>query len=91
MVLILLVGGTLFIDSWSWPAVGFALFLFFSRTSGACIARFDGVAHIVALTLHGRMVWRTRHRLALLSHVCHPAQSARGSCTRTEPPDIDRG
>lgn len=28
MVLILLVGGTLFIDSWSWQAVGLALFLF---------------------------------------------------------------
>lgn len=29
LVLILLVGGTLFLDSWSWRAVGFALFLFF--------------------------------------------------------------
>ncbi|HET6719330.1 MAG TPA: cation:proton antiporter [Rhodocyclaceae bacterium] len=28
VVLILLVGGMLFIDSWSWPAVAFALFLF---------------------------------------------------------------
>lgn len=28
LVLILLIGGTLFIDSWSWPAVGLALFLF---------------------------------------------------------------
>ena len=28
VVLIILIGGTLFIDSWSWPAVGFALFLF---------------------------------------------------------------
>jgi NhaP-type Na+/H+ or K+/H+ antiporter len=29
VVLILLIGGTLFIDSWNWPAVAFALFLFF--------------------------------------------------------------
>lgn len=28
VLLILLVGGMLFIDSWSWPAVGFAVFLF---------------------------------------------------------------
>ena len=28
LVLILLIGGTLFLDSWSWHAVGFALFLF---------------------------------------------------------------
>ena len=28
MILILLIGGTLFIDSWSWRAVGLALFLF---------------------------------------------------------------
>ncbi|MDO8178753.1 MAG: cation:proton antiporter [Undibacterium sp.] len=28
VLLVLLVGGMLFIDSWSWPAVGFALFLF---------------------------------------------------------------
>ena len=28
MVLILLIGGTLFLDSWSWRAVGLALFLF---------------------------------------------------------------
>ena len=28
MVLVLLVGGTLFFDSWSWRAIGFALFLF---------------------------------------------------------------
>lgn len=29
LLLILLIGGTLFIDSWSWRAVGFAAFLFF--------------------------------------------------------------
>ena len=29
LVLILLVGGTLFVNSWSWRAVGLALFLFF--------------------------------------------------------------
>jgi sodium/hydrogen antiporter len=28
LVLILLIGGTLFLDSWSWRAVGFALFIF---------------------------------------------------------------
>lgn len=28
VLLVLLVGGMLFIDSWSWPAIGFALFLF---------------------------------------------------------------
>jgi len=28
VVLVLLIGGSLFIDSWSWPAVGLALFLF---------------------------------------------------------------
>lgn len=28
VLLILLVGGMLFVDSWSWPAVGFAMFLF---------------------------------------------------------------
>lgn len=28
VVLVLLIGGSLFVDSWSWPAVGLALFLF---------------------------------------------------------------
>jgi NhaP-type Na+/H+ or K+/H+ antiporter len=28
VILVLLIGGTLFLDSWSWRAVGFALFLF---------------------------------------------------------------
>jgi NhaP-type Na+/H+ or K+/H+ antiporter len=28
MILVLLIGGTLFISSWSWRAVGFAMFLF---------------------------------------------------------------
>jgi len=28
LMLVLLLGGTLFVDSWSWPAVGLALFLF---------------------------------------------------------------
>ena len=29
LILVLLVGGSLFLNSWSWPAVGLALFLFF--------------------------------------------------------------
>lgn len=32
LLLVLLLGGALYLDSWSWPAVGFALFLF-------CVAR----------------------------------------------------
>lgn len=50
LVLILLIGGTLFLDSWSWVAVGFALFLF-------TIAR----PLSVFASLHGsRTPWRIR-------------------------------
>ena len=50
MVLILLVGGTLFVDSWSWRAVGLAFFLFF-------VAR--PVSVLVGLSL-SRTSWRIR-------------------------------
>ena len=50
MVLILLVGGTLFIDSWSWRAVGVAFFLFL-------VAR--PVSVLVGLSL-SRTSWRIR-------------------------------
>lgn len=50
MVLILLVGGTLFVDSWSWPAVGLAFFLFF-------VAR--PVSVLVGLSF-SRTSWRIR-------------------------------
>lgn len=48
LVLILLIGGTLFLDSWSWRAVGFALFLF-------TIAR---PLSVVASLLGTRTPWR---------------------------------
>lgn len=51
VVLILLIGGTLFVDSWSWRAVGCAMFLFL-------IARPVSVWIGVANT---RMPWRIRH------------------------------
>ncbi|MBU1396999.1 MAG: cation:proton antiporter [Gammaproteobacteria bacterium] len=50
LVLILLIGGTLFIDSWSWRAVGLALFLFM-------VAR--PVSVLVGL-LGTRTLWPTR-------------------------------
>jgi len=48
LVLILLIGGTLFLDSWSWRAIGFALFLF-------TIAR---PLSVVASLLGTRIPWR---------------------------------
>lgn len=50
LVLILLVGGTLFIDSWSWRAVGLALFLFL-------VAR--PVSVLIGLSV-SRTSWRIR-------------------------------
>jgi len=50
MLLILLVGGTLFPDSWSWPAVGLALFLFM-------VAR---PVSVLASLLGTRTSWPTR-------------------------------
>jgi len=50
VVLILLIGGTLFIDSWSWKAVGLALFLF-------VVAR--PISVLVGL-LSTRTTWRIR-------------------------------
>ena len=50
MVLTLLVGGSLFVDSWSWPAVGLAFFLFF-------VAR--PVSVLVGLSF-SRTSWRIR-------------------------------
>ncbi len=38
MVLILLIGGTLFLDSWSWRAVGLALFLFMVARPASALA-----------------------------------------------------
>lgn len=38
LTLVLLLGGSLYLDSWSWPAVGLALFLFFvARPMSVCI------------------------------------------------------
>jgi sodium/hydrogen antiporter len=54
VVLVLLVGGSLFLDSWSWEAVGLALFLFF-------VAR--PVSILVAL-LGVRTPWRMKGLLA---------------------------
>jgi len=50
VVLILLIGGTLFVDSWSWKAVGLALFLF-------GVAR---PASVVVALLGTRTPWRMR-------------------------------
>jgi NhaP-type Na+/H+ or K+/H+ antiporter len=50
VVLILLLGGTLFLNSWSWPVVGMAAFLFF-------VARPFSVAIGLFAT---RVPWRTR-------------------------------
>ncbi len=50
VVLILLIGGTLFVDSWSWGAVGLALFLF-------AVAR---PASVVIGLLGTRTPWRMR-------------------------------
>jgi len=50
LVLILLIGGTLFLDSWSWRAVGTAAFLFLlARPAGVCLA-----------SLGTRTPWRLR-------------------------------
>ncbi len=50
LILVLLIGGTLFLDSWSWRAVGFALFLF-------TIAR---PLSVFAALLGTRTPWRIR-------------------------------
>jgi sodium/hydrogen antiporter len=42
MVLILLIGGTLFLDSWSWRAVGLALFLFMVARPLSALAGLSG-------------------------------------------------
>ena len=42
MVLILLVGGTLFLNSWSWRAVGLALFLFVVARPVSVLAGLSG-------------------------------------------------
>ena len=54
VLLVLLVGGALFLDSWSWRAVGFALFLFL-------VAR--PVSVLLGLTL-SRTSWTTRGMVA---------------------------
>lgn len=50
LILVLLIGGTLFLDSWSWRAVGFALFLF-------TIAR---PMSVLASLIGSRTPWRIR-------------------------------
>lgn len=50
VILILLIGGTLFLDSWSWEAVGLALFLFM-------VAR---PISVLAGLLGTRTTWRIR-------------------------------
>jgi len=50
LILVLLIGGTLFLDSWSWRAVGFALFLF-------TIAR---PVSVLASLIGSRTPWRIR-------------------------------
>lgn len=50
VLLILLIGGTLFIDSWSWPAVGLALFVFMVARPLSVVAGLAGT----------RTPWRIR-------------------------------
>jgi NhaP-type Na+/H+ or K+/H+ antiporter len=55
IVLVVLIGGTLFIDSWSWRAVGLALFLFFvARPASALVGVF---AARTPWALRGMISW----------------------------------
>lgn len=71
LVLILLVGGTLFVNSWSWRAVGLAPLPFLCGPSGQCLYRIVAVKRTETGKGIVRMVRRSRNRFALLSDVCN--------------------
>ena len=77
LVLVLLVGGSLFLDSWSWPAVALALFLFVVARPLSVFLALAGPRTPLAAARHDRLVRRARHRLAVLPDVRHPARPAR--------------
>jgi len=55
IVLVLLIGGTLFLDSWSWRAVGLALFLFVvARPASVLLVMFD---RRVPWSMRGMIGW----------------------------------
>ncbi len=91
IVLVLLVGGTLFLDSWSWRGVGFACFLFVVARPVSVLARPVRVGDAAADPGHDRVVWRARHRLALLPHVRHRSRAAGAHGRGADSPDADRG
>ncbi len=91
LMLVLLIGGTLFLDSWSWRAVGLALFLFMVARPVSVLAGLLGYPHVVADTRHGRLVRGARHRFAVLPDVCHPARSPRRAGPGADPVDADCG
>jgi len=74
LMLVLLIGGTLFLDSWSWRAVGSPCSCH-GGAPGQRPGRPVGHPHVVADTRHGRLVRGTRHRFTVLPDVCHPARS----------------
>lgn len=55
MVLILLIGGTLFLDSWSWRAVGLALFLFVVARPVSVLAGLSGTR--ISWPIRGMVGW----------------------------------
>ncbi|MGO9443936.1 MAG: cation:proton antiporter [Thiobacillaceae bacterium] len=55
LVLVLLIGGTLFLDSWSWRAVGLALFLFMVARPASVLAALLGTR--TAWPIRGMVGW----------------------------------
>jgi hypothetical protein len=91
VLLILLLGGTMFLDSWSWRAVGLAAVPVRRRPPAQRPRRAAGHPEVVAITRHGRLVRGPRHRLAVLPDVRDRARAAEGTRSRTHPHDPDRG
>ncbi len=89
MMLVLLIGGTLFLDSWSLRAVGLALFLFLVARPVSVFIGMLGTQ--TSVTRYGGMVRRSRYWFSVLSDVCHPAWPIQRCRTGTGQPDTDRG
>ena len=90
LVLVLLIGGTLF----SIPGAGAR----WTRAVPVCrgapgerLRRPAGHAHAVADTRHGGLVRGARHRFAVLPDVCHPAWPPRRTGPGSDPVDADCG
>lgn len=89
VILILLIGGMLFLDSWSWQAVGFALFLFMVARPVSVLAGLAGTG--TPWNIRGMVGWFGVRGIGslYLPYVCHTTWTPERTGNATHATDVD--